>query len=159
MRFWMFTWLILISFCGISTSQDLSIAGFVHGTIEIDPGSSSLQFVVTVYNAGTEYAIVADSGSVISSVNYKTGLYNIGAGSGYPLVDVECIISNNFGQIIYSDTVYDVESVYYHLGGADVDFDFTDASQYYGTSAPVDEPAYLTTSLDNSTWAELKAAF
>lgn len=157
MRFWMLTCLIAVSFCGIVSSQDLSFLAFVRGSIEIDPGPSTVNYEVTLYDSSTESEITSVGGQLIDVINYRTDRYNGGAPSGHPYVDVECIITNGLGQTIFSDIVYDVESIHYLNGGAVVNFDFTDASQYYGISAPVGDPSYLTSALESSTWAEIKA--
>lgn len=156
MRTWNIIAIVLLISC-ISAAQDLSILGFVHGIIEIDPGSSTYIYTVTLYDSDTDTWVTDVSGQLIDTVHYKTPRYDIGAWTGYPLVDVECVITDGLDQVVYYDIVYDVEGVHYNQGGAQVDFDFTDACESYSSSAAVEEPSNGTSAFDTDTWAGIKS--
>lgn len=157
MRFWS-TVAIVLTVTGICSAQLLEPGALVQGDICVTNASCAYSYQIRVYEANTTApALTTASGDFLGSCHYKTyPLYGL---TSYPLVDVKCTIKNAEGETIFTETVQDVTSVYYQYGGAVVDFEFMVGRESASSSAAVDEPSYLTTSLDNSTWAEIKATY
>ncbi|MDM7993006.1 MAG: hypothetical protein QUS11_06795 [Candidatus Fermentibacter sp.] len=156
MRFWG-TIAIALVMAGICSAQLLVPGALVQGDIYVTNASCAYSYQIKVYEANTLNYLTGASGEFLGSSHYKTyPLYSL---PGYPFVDVKCIIKDAGGVTIFSETVQDVESVYYNDGGAVVDFYFMVGRESASSSASVDEPSYLTSALESSTWAEIKATY
>lgn len=154
MRFWS-TIAIVLAMTGICSAQLFEPGALVQGDIYVTNASCAYSYQIKVYEANTLNNLTGASGLFLGSSHYKTyPLYGL---TSYPLVDVKCIIKDAGGVTIFSETVEDVESVYYQYGGAVVDFYFTVGRESGSTSAAIGDPSYLTSALESSTWAEIKA--